>query len=119
MKFSLLALDYDGTIARDGVLDPEVRAAIMEVQAQGIMVVIVSGRILSDLEQAAGDLGFVEAVDGVRAGQRSLGVTSVISHIHSQPSFGKGMICLQTSTYPDDRCPAGSRALLRWCGDLA
>jgi hypothetical protein len=62
MKFSVLALDYDGTIAREGVLDPEVRAAIMEVQAQGITVVIVSGRILSDLEEAAGDLGFVDAV---------------------------------------------------------
>jgi hypothetical protein len=62
MKFSVLALDYDGTIAREGVLDPEVRAAITEVQAQGITVVIVSGRILSDLEQAARDLGFVDAV---------------------------------------------------------
>jgi hypothetical protein len=62
MKFSVLALDYDGTIAREGVLDPEVRAAIAEVRAQGITVVIVSGRVLSDLEQAAGDLGFVDAV---------------------------------------------------------
>jgi hypothetical protein len=62
MKFSVLALDYDGTVAREGVLDPEVRAAITEVQAQGITVVIVSGRILSDLEQAAGDLRFVDAV---------------------------------------------------------
>jgi len=62
MKFSVLALDYDGTIAREGVLDPEVRAAIAEVRAQGITVVIVSGRVLSDLRLAAGDLGFVDAV---------------------------------------------------------
>jgi hypothetical protein len=62
MRFSVLALDYDGTIARDGVLDPEVRAAIAEVRAQGISVVIASGRVLSDLEQVAGDLGFVDAV---------------------------------------------------------
>jgi hydroxymethylpyrimidine pyrophosphatase-like HAD family hydrolase len=62
MRFSVLAIDYDGTIARDGVLDPEVRAAITEVRAQGITVVIVSGRVLSDLRQAAGDLGFVDAV---------------------------------------------------------
>jgi hypothetical protein len=62
MRFSVLALDYDGTIARDGVLDPEVRAATAEVRAQGITVVLVSGRILSDLEQVAGDLGFVDAV---------------------------------------------------------
>lgn len=44
MKFSVLALDYDGTIAQGGVLDPEVRAAIADVRAQGIAVVIVSGR---------------------------------------------------------------------------
>lgn len=25
MKFGVLALDYDGTVAREGVLDPEVR----------------------------------------------------------------------------------------------
>jgi len=62
MKFSVLALDYDGTIAREGVLDPEVRAAIAEVRRQGITVVIVSGRTLSDLERVAGELGFVDAV---------------------------------------------------------
>ena len=62
MKFSVLALDYDGTIAREGVLDPEVRAAVAEVRAQGITVVIVSGRTLSDLQRVAGDLGFVDAV---------------------------------------------------------
>ncbi len=33
MKFVVLALDYDGTIAHDGVLDPEVRAAIGEARA--------------------------------------------------------------------------------------
>ena len=62
MKFSVLALDYDGTIAREAGLDPDVRAAIADVRAQGITVVLVSGRILSDLERVAGDLGFVDAV---------------------------------------------------------
>jgi len=64
MKFGVLALDYDGTIARDGVLDPEVRSAIAEVRKRGIAVVIVTGRILAELEQIAGDLHFVDAVVG-------------------------------------------------------
>jgi len=64
MKFGVLALDYDGTIARDGVLDPEVRSAIAEVRKRGIAVVIVTGRILAELEQVAGDLHFVDAVVG-------------------------------------------------------
>ena len=62
MKFMVLALDYDGTIARDGVLDPDVRAAIAEVRASGIAVVLVTGRILAQLRQFTGDLGFVDAV---------------------------------------------------------
>jgi hydroxymethylpyrimidine pyrophosphatase-like HAD family hydrolase len=62
MKIGVLALDYDGTIARDGVLDPEVRSAIADVRRHGIAVVIVTGRILGELEQAAGDLHFVDAV---------------------------------------------------------
>jgi hydroxymethylpyrimidine pyrophosphatase-like HAD family hydrolase len=62
MKFGVLALDYDGTIARDGVLDPQVRSALAEVRTRGISVIIVTGRILSELEQVAGDLHFVDAV---------------------------------------------------------
>jgi hydroxymethylpyrimidine pyrophosphatase-like HAD family hydrolase len=64
MKFGVLALDYDGTIAQGGVLDPEVRSAIAEVRTHGIAVVIVTGRILAELEQVAGDLHFVDAVVG-------------------------------------------------------
>jgi len=33
MKFLVLALDFDGTIARNDVLDPEVRQAIAELRA--------------------------------------------------------------------------------------
>lgn len=62
MKFGVLALDYDGTIARDGVLDPMVRAAIAAARGHGIQVVIVTGRTLADLRKVAGDLGFVDAV---------------------------------------------------------
>ncbi len=62
MKFEALALDYDGTIARDGVLDPDVKAAIGEARARGIVVVLVTGRVLSELRRVAGDLGFVDAV---------------------------------------------------------
>ena len=62
MKFGVLALDYDGTIARDGVLDPDVRTSLVELRARGIRVILVTGRILSDLERVAGDLKFADAV---------------------------------------------------------
>ena len=62
MKFSTLALDFDGTIARNDVLDPDVRKAISEARAEGIVVLLVTGRILDDLRRVAGDLYFVDAV---------------------------------------------------------
>ncbi len=62
MKFGVLALDYDGTIAREGALDPDVKDAIIEARARGIVVVLVTGRILSDLRHKVGEFGFVDAV---------------------------------------------------------
>ena len=62
MRFRVLALDYDGTVAEEGKLHPDVGAAIEEVRARGIAVVLVTGRILAHLQQQAGDLRFLDAV---------------------------------------------------------
>jgi len=62
LKFLALALDYDGTIAASDILNQDVRAAIAEIRALGILVLIVTGRILEDLRRVAGDLHFVDAV---------------------------------------------------------
>jgi hydroxymethylpyrimidine pyrophosphatase-like HAD family hydrolase len=62
MKFGVLALDYDGTIARDGLLSPGIKPAIAEARGRGIVVIIATGRILSDLRSLCGDLSFVDAV---------------------------------------------------------
>lgn len=62
MKLRVVALDYDGTIAVDGHLDPDVRAAIVEVRARGVTPVLVTGRILGDLRHLVGDLRLFDAV---------------------------------------------------------
>ena len=62
MRISLIALDYDGTIALDGRLDSEVRRAIGEARASQILVALVTGRRLDDLQRVAGELHFVDAV---------------------------------------------------------
>jgi hypothetical protein len=41
MKFGVLALDYDGTIATDGTLNADFRVAIRDARAHGIAVVLV------------------------------------------------------------------------------
>ena len=62
MNISALALDYDGTIARDDALDPAVRDAIAAARTAGITVLLVTGRILDELRRVAGDLHFVDGV---------------------------------------------------------
>jgi hypothetical protein len=62
MKLRVLALDYDGTIATHGRLDPGVRAAIGRAREHGLVVVLVTGRILDDLRGLVGDLRLFDAI---------------------------------------------------------
>lgn len=62
MRLSVLALDYDGTVTRNGVMDPSVREAIAEARDAGIVVLLVTGRILGELRRVAGDLHFADGI---------------------------------------------------------
>jgi hydroxymethylpyrimidine pyrophosphatase-like HAD family hydrolase len=62
VKLSVIALDYDGTIATRDQLDASVRDAIAAARTQGIRVLLVTGRVLDDLRRVAGDLHFVDGV---------------------------------------------------------
>ncbi len=62
MKFAALALDYDGTIATEGVFNPAVREAIGDARQRGIAVALVTGRGLQDLRRVAGDLTCFDVV---------------------------------------------------------
>lgn len=62
MRYGVLAIDFDGTIAVDGVVAPKVRTALQETHDTGRTVVLVTGRILHDLRRVAPDLGFADAI---------------------------------------------------------
>jgi len=62
VKLSVIALDYDGTLTRGDVLEPTVRDAIAAARTSGIVVLLVTGRILDELRRVAGDLHFVDGV---------------------------------------------------------
>ncbi len=62
MKLAALALDYDGTIAIDGLFDPAVRQAIGEARRHGVVAILVTGRRLPDLRAVAGDLTCFAAI---------------------------------------------------------
>jgi len=58
----VFALDYDGTIAEAGVLDSDVGAAIAEARGLGIIVVLATGRVVSDLKQHIQNLSMFDAI---------------------------------------------------------
>ncbi len=62
MRLSVIALDYDGTLTRGDSLDPSVRDAIAAARTRGVVVLLVTGRILSELRRVIGDLHFVDGV---------------------------------------------------------
>lgn len=62
MRLRVIATDYDGTVATDGRLHQVVGDAIREARRRKVLVVIVTGRILSELREVAGCLDFVDGV---------------------------------------------------------
>jgi hydroxymethylpyrimidine pyrophosphatase-like HAD family hydrolase len=62
VKLSVVALDFDGTIASHDVLEPTVKHAIGELRGRDIVVLLATGRILDDLRRLTGELHFVDAV---------------------------------------------------------
>jgi hydroxymethylpyrimidine pyrophosphatase-like HAD family hydrolase len=88
MKFSVLVLDYDGTIAENGRVIPSVRVAIAEARVRGITVILATGRILGDLRREVGDLRFVDAIvaeNGAVLAFPESGRSAVLGH--SPPSL--------------------------------
>src|SRR3984885_623033 len=59
--FRVVAIDYDGTLA-EGRVKPDTLAALAEARARKIRVIVVTGRILSELQAA-----FPDALDHVDA----------------------------------------------------
>ena len=62
MRLTLLALDYDGTIAERDQLNEEVRRALAKVSSTDVLLVLVTGRILADLQRVSGGLEAFDAV---------------------------------------------------------
>jgi hypothetical protein len=49
MRYSVVACDYDGTLASDGIVDEHTLASLQRLRASGRKLILVTGRILSDL----------------------------------------------------------------------
>ena len=62
VKPRVLALDFDGTIAVSGAIDADVVSAIRDARGAGLLVVLVTGRILSELEGLLRAPAFFDAI---------------------------------------------------------
>ena len=51
-RFVALATDYDGTLAEDGVVSPSTLAALTRFKARKGALLLVTGRVLSELKEA-------------------------------------------------------------------
>jgi hydroxymethylpyrimidine pyrophosphatase-like HAD family hydrolase len=62
MHFLVLATDYDGTLAHDGVVDDKTNAALERLRNSGRRIVLVTGRHLPDLYKIFPRLEFFDRV---------------------------------------------------------
>jgi len=51
LRFRALASDYDGTLARDGKVAPEILSALQQVRASGWKLILLTGRELDELRE--------------------------------------------------------------------
>ncbi len=56
MRFRVLAADYDGTVASEGVMAPETVDALRRLRETGRRAVLVTGRVLDELLDITDDL---------------------------------------------------------------
>ena len=62
MRFLALATDYDGTLATEGVVDPQTVTALRRLAATGRKLILVTGRQLNDLLRVFPDAQLFDAV---------------------------------------------------------
>ena len=62
MYFLALATDYDGTLAQDGVVDPDTLTALRRFKDSGRRLILVTGRELPDLQRAFPELGCCDLI---------------------------------------------------------
>src|SRR5262245_37820963 len=62
MRYVALATDYDGTLAHDGAVAPQVIEALERLRQSGRKLILVTGRELPDLESVFSRLDLFERV---------------------------------------------------------
>ena len=86
MYFLALATDYDGTLAHDGVVDPDTMAAMRRLKNSGRRLILVTGRELPDLQRVFPELAgcdLIVAENGALLYEPGTGRETVARAIHA------------------------------------
>src|SRR4051794_20055192 len=62
MQYHVLAVDYDGTLATDGIVDRDTAAAIGRLRESGRRLILVTGRIIEQLTRVFPQLPLCDLV---------------------------------------------------------
>jgi len=89
MKVRVLALDVDGTIATGARFDDDLAAAIRDVRRAGVMTVLVSGRMLAEIQALlpAPDLFDAIVAESGAVVQMAKGVSPTVLARGPEPAF--------------------------------
>lgn len=63
-RYRALAADYDDTLAERGVVASATAAALAKLRRAGFQLILVTGRVLPELHEVAGDLSIFDRVVG-------------------------------------------------------
>lgn len=62
VNYSAIAFDYDGTLAKDGIVSDAVIQSLRDLSRAGLKLLIVSGRILEDLQSVFPQMAMFDKV---------------------------------------------------------
>jgi hydroxymethylpyrimidine pyrophosphatase-like HAD family hydrolase len=85
MRFQVLATDYDGTIAHDGVVDDETVKALKHAKGKGLRLVMVTGRELTELFNVFEHIGLFERIVAENGAVLFDPATKVVDQISTPP----------------------------------
>lgn len=86
MKYQVLACDYDGTLAHDGVVDEPTTAALDRLRARGRRLLLVTGREIEDLKRTCNILDRFHWIVGENGAVLYRAVDDLIRLLCEQPN---------------------------------
>src|ERR1051326_93774 len=86
MRFSALATDYDGTLADEGVVAPQLIASLERLRASGFKIFLVTGREVEDLTNVFPRCDLFDRVVAENGGVLYDPKQHAITPLHAAPS---------------------------------